>query len=317
MFKRSLVLLAIILGVLITACTPKATAAPPITIRFAMLPIIDALPMYVAEGEGLFEKHNIILEFIPVGSAAERDQIMAAGQADSMINDTVSTLFYNKDQTQIQNVRFARTATETTPQYHILASSQSGITTAEGLKGVEIGISQGTVIEYVTDRLLQAEGFQPGEIKTVAVPNIAERMTLLGSGELGAATLPDPFPALAMQSGAVDVLNDSKHPEYGYSVISFRKPFIDQNPEAVRGFLAAIEEAVELINADPAKYQDMLVEQKLVPAPVAGSYSIPPYPKADVPSQSQWQDVLDWAKEKGLLDKDVSYESSVTDEYLP
>jgi hypothetical protein len=42
------------------------------------------------------------------GSAAERDQIMAAGQADGMINDLISTLLYNKDDIQIQIVSFAR-----------------------------------------------------------------------------------------------------------------------------------------------------------------------------------------------------------------
>ena len=49
--------------------------------------------------------------------------------------------------------------------YQVLASPKSGFTSVQDLKGVEIGISQGTVIEYVTERLLEAEGFKPEEIK--------------------------------------------------------------------------------------------------------------------------------------------------------
>ena len=39
------------------------------------------------------------------------------------------------------------------------------------------------------------------------------------------------------------------------------KTFIDENPEAVRRFLAAWEEAVQLINANPEKYSALMVER--------------------------------------------------------
>jgi len=296
---------------------PTPTEAAPVTLKIAVLPIMDNLPMYVADQEGLFAAHNLKVEFIQVSSAAERDQVIASGQADGMINEVVSTHLYNKDQIQIQIVRFARAATTAAPQYYILASGTSGITSPDGLKGVEIGISQGTVIEYITDRLLQAEGLVADEIKTIPVPSIADRMALLSAGELRAATLPDPLSFLAVQQGAVVVLDDSKHPEYGYSTLSFRKAFIDQNPEAIRAFLAAVEEATDLINSDATKWDNLLVERKLVPQPLMGTYRVPPYPEASVPSQAQWDDVAAWMKDKGLLDKDVSYSDSVNPGFLP
>jgi hypothetical protein len=45
------------------------------------------------------------------------------------------------------------------------------------------------------------------------------RMSLLGSGELPAATLPDPLSLLAEQQGAVVVLDDTSHPEISYSTL--------------------------------------------------------------------------------------------------
>jgi NitT/TauT family transport system substrate-binding protein len=312
----------LLLGIVIGACSPAATltVAPtpePVTIKIAILPILDALPMYVAQQAGYFEAQGIKVEFIPVGSAAERDQIMASGQADGMINDLVSTLFYNKDAIQIQVVRFARVTTPAYPMYRVLASAKSGITSAEGLKGIEIGISEGSVIAYTTDRLLQAEGLKPEEIKTVAVPKMADRMALLGSGELKAANLPDPMSSLAIQQGAVVIVDDTSHPEYGNSLISFRKAVIEAHPQAVKGFLAAIEKAVSDINADPTKWDTLLTDKKLVPAALIGQYQIPPFPKASVPAESQWADVLAWAKSKGLIAKDVAYQDSVNASFLP
>lgn len=306
-----------LIGVFLTGCAPQAQPSQPVTLKIAVLPILDALPMFVAQEQGHFAEENLNVEFIPVTSAAERDQLMAVGQADGMINDLVSTLLYNQDQIQIQIVSFARVATPEFPQYRILAAGNSGITRIEDLKGVEIGISEGSVIEYTTYRLLEAEGFGPEDIKTIPVPRIDLRMSLLQSGELKAANLPDPLASLAIQSGARLILDDTRHPEYGNSVISFRKSVIDAYPDAIRGFLVALEKAANEVNADPKKWEDLLSKQKLVPQPLIGSYQIPSFPTGSLPSEAQWADVQAWAMEKGLINAEVSYNDSVTDDYLP
>ena len=335
---RPLFLIALALGLALTACAPAATPVPatepveaatspevpteaPVqnvgTLKIAVLPIIDTLPMYVAEAEGLFAKHGVTVEFVPVASAPERDQLLAAGQADGTVNETLSVMLFNKDAVQMQAVRYALRPMEGYGHFFILASAQSGITDAQGLKGVEIGVSQGTVIQYVTERLLQAEGLTADEIKTIAVPKISYRMALLASGELSAGVLPDPLASLAISQGAVKVLDDSAHPEYGFSVISFRKEVIDANPEAVRAFLAAIEEASDLINLDSSKYTSLLSDKGLVPPPLLGAFQIPPFPDQAVPTEAEWADALAWAKEKGMLTVDVSYADSVDASLLP
>jgi NitT/TauT family transport system substrate-binding protein len=217
----------------------------------------------------------------------------------------------------MQVVRYALRPTETSGHFFILASAQSGISSVDGLKGVEIGVSQGTVIEYVTERLLQADGFTSEEIKTIAVPKIPDRMALLASGELQAGVMPDPLASLVVSQGGVIVADDSTHPEYGFSVISFRKDVVDQNPQAIKGFLAAIEEATALLNTEPAKYKNVLSEQKLVPPPLMEAYQAPVFPAAGVPSEAEWNDALNWLKEKGILTTDISYEDSVNASLLP
>ena len=129
--------------------------------------------------------------------------------------------------------------------------------------------------------------------------------------------MPDPLASLVVSQGGVIVADDSSHPEYGFSVISFRKNVIDTNTESIKGFLAAIEEATGLLNAEPAKYKNVLSEQKLVPPPLIDAYRAPVFPTAGVPTENEWDDALNWLKEKGILTIDVSYEDSVNASLLP
>ncbi len=129
--------------------------------------------------------------------------------------------------------------------------------------------------------------------------------------------LPEPLSSLAELQGAVVVLDDTRHPEFSFSTISFRKEVIDAYPEAVRGFLAAIEQATSQINADPTRWSDLMAEQNLVPPPLRGTFEVPQFPVAGVPTEAQWADALEWAKAKGLIESDVSYNSSINPTFLP
>lgn len=301
---------ALLAGMVMAGCRPAAPAEDA-TLKLGLLPILEALPMHVAEAQGYFKEAGVQVELVPVASAAERDQLMQAGRIDGMINDLVSTVLYNRDEQKIAVVRFARTATPQVAQYAILAGKDSGIRTAQDLKGVEIGISDGTVIAYVTDRLLQREGLRPEDIRTTSVVRIADRLQLLSQGQLKAATLPDPFYSLAIQEGARVIVDDRAHTEIGNSVLSFSVAALKNKPQTIRRFLGALDRAIADVNADPARWNDLMVEKKLIPAPLAGRYALPQLPAGPAPSEAQFKDVQDWMIGKGLIQTPVPYDKLV------
>ena len=103
----------------------------PVTLKLAMLPIMDTLPAHVAQEQGYFADENLVVEFLPVGSAPDRDQLIKSGQADGMVNELLSTMFYNSDSPEVITLRYARKATPQFPHFYILAASDSGINTVE------------------------------------------------------------------------------------------------------------------------------------------------------------------------------------------
>lgn len=313
---RKVVLLVVLAALSLSACAPAAAPEDP-TLKIAVLPILDALPMYAAEAQGYYAAEGIKVEFVPVASAAERDQVMQAGQVDGMINDLTSTVLYNKDTQKIAVVRFARIAAPDSAQFSILASKASGITSADQLKGVEIGISQGTVIEYLTQRVLENAGLSSADIKTTNIPKIPDRLQMLAEGQLQAATLPEPAASLAVQSGSVLVISDASLPSVGTSEFSFSVSTLKAKPGTVKKFLAALEKATVDVNATPDKFNTLLTDKKLVPAPLIGKYQLPKFPAASVPSEAQLKDVQAWMIEKGLIKTEVAYNQLVDASYLP
>jgi NitT/TauT family transport system substrate-binding protein len=316
--------LALTLSLLLGACQPAAITQPPaatatplqataapVAIKFILLPILDALPLYVADQKGYFAEQGVQVQFIPASSAVERDQLMAAGQADALINDLLSVVLYNRDSIQVQVVGFARTASKDVSLYRIVAAPLSGLSKPADLAGVPIGISQSSVIDYVTDRLLQAEGLTPDQIKTVVVPKIPDRLALLSKGEIKAATLPEPFSTLAVNSGGTVILDDTSHPEYGNSVISFLKAFIDSHPKAVTGLLAAFQKAVADINANPGGWGSILRQYKLLPDALVDTFTDTVFPPASLPTAAQFNDVVQWALGRNLISKAVDYQQAV------
>jgi len=72
-----------------------------------------------------------------------------------------------------------------------------------------------------------------------------------------------------------------------------------------------------LINADKARWDEVLVSRALVPQPVLGAYTLPDYPGSEIPSREQFEDVVGWLQGKALLTADVTYTDSVDGSFLP
>lgn len=298
---------------LLAACAAPATPTPtpPVLLRIGVLPITDVVPFYVAEQQGYFSKQGLNIKLVPAASAAERDQMMAAEQIDGQLSDLVATILFNAKAPKLKIVRTARAAFPHAPQFWLLTPKESAIKSAQDLKGKEIAISQNTVIDYITQRMLEREGLALADIKTTNVPAVPTRLQLIQQNQVAAATLPDPFASLAILGGARVLVDDTQYPEYSLSVITFRSDVLTQRASDVKKFLAAYDQAIADIRATPDKFRNILIERGRVPDQLKDKYQFPPFPNPSVPTQAQWDDVVKWALERKLIAAPVTYESSV------
>ena len=287
------------------------------SLKVALLPILDTFPFHVAQAKGYFEQYGVAVSAVPVGSGLERDQLMQAGAIDGMLNEMATTANFNRERAQVQIIVSARKAYPHYPLFRLLSAPGSGLTSPKDLGGIPIGVSKNTIIEYVTDRLLAAAGLAPDQITKKSIPVIPERYQLLLQGQIKAATLPDPLAKSAIEAGAGSVIDDSAHPQYSVSVLSFSIHALKTKADAVRQFLKAWNQAVQDINANPESYRSLLLQKIRVPKNIQQTYRIPPFPHREVPSADQWADVMKWMVSKGLLKMPLPYKQSITTQYLP
>ena len=235
-FTRSiaLILLGATTALLLAACAPAQTAQPSATsaaaapnsaatqtpaggetIKLALIPVLDTIPIYIALQNGYFQEQGLTVETVPVKSPQERDVLLQTGQVDGVLTDLQGVGLLNKDAVKVKAVYTARRPFPDAPLFRILASPKSDIASVADLKGVEIGISKNTIIEYLTDRILAAEGLKPEEIKKIEVGAITVRFEQLMNGNIKAAVLPDPLAQGAIAAGAKLIVDDTQETSEG------------------------------------------------------------------------------------------------------
>jgi NitT/TauT family transport system substrate-binding protein len=298
-----------------------ALAAPPAlaesqALRVALLPIVDSFPYHVARAEGLMDANQVAVEALVVGSAVQREQLMQSGQIDGMLNELMSTANFNRRAPRLKIVAVVRASEAAHPLFRILGAPGSGLATPLDLAGGVIGISRNTIIDYVTDRLLEEAGLGADAVRKQSVPSIPERYQLLLQGRLAAATLPDPLAQSAMAAGAVLLIDDRAIPGRSQSVLSFSNAALQAKRESVRRFLEAWQEAVARINQRPEAYRDLLLQTIRIPPNVQADYRIPPFAHRRLPERDQWQDVMDWMTARGLLEHPLAFETSVAPDLM-
>ena len=318
--KRLFRVMSISLAVVLLATTTTSCAPVPAEdtrLKIALLPVLDVIPVFIAEQNGYFAEQSIQVESVAVKSAQERDVLIQTNQVDGMLTDLMSNGLLNKETVKVKAVYTARRSYPDAPVFRILAGPQTAIQTPADLRGVPIGISQNTVIEYFTDRVLAAEGLNPADIAVQEVSAIPVRFEQLMNGNIPAATLPDPLAQGAIAAGARLVVDDAGYPQYSQSVLSFRIDTLQGKPNTVKKFLIAWQKAVEELNAHPEKYQGLLIEKGRVPESIQDSYKMPPFPGPGTPTEAEIADVVAWLRAKGLIGRDIPYADMVDTAFLP
>jgi NitT/TauT family transport system substrate-binding protein len=306
------VILAIIMGCSLPASGKEVKR--PLTV--ALSRTLDTLPFLLAEQNGYFDEEGTTVQALPGEDAAERLLLLRAGRIDGMLSTLTEAAILNREDTIIRVVMTTRRPYPGSPVFTILTMPGAGIESAADLSGVPLALTENTVSEYIADRLRNSSGLEEKEIVDLPMPNAPARFHSLINGRVKAAILPHPLSQGAASFGAVTVTDDTRIPIHVSTVMAFSVDSLAERSDDIDGFLRAWARAAADINLFPRAYRRLLVGHLRVPPRIRGSVSIPPFPTGEVPSKSQWDDVVSWLAGKGLIEKSPAYGDSVTDAFF-
>ena len=316
---------ALMSAMLLTGCGGSDTAnenanaeqnVEPITV--GLMRIDDSFPFYVAEKEGLFEKHGVNVELQNFSSARDLSTALQGGELDALMTDPVVTALSLKGGTDVRIVAMALGAVPEEGRFLVISAPESGITSPEQLEGRNIAISNNTMMDYLVEQYENTLGLDKTAITTVNMPDLMLRTTTLLEGtEIDAAILPDPLAAYAVAEGANIVIDDTKLDEnFSQSVVTVTADAIQNNRAAVDAMLDAYNEAIELINANPDEYRTFALECANVPDALAETYPTPSFTAESIPDEAAIAQVNSWMVERGLLDKAYTYTEMVDTSFI-
>jgi len=291
----------ILISVFLTLFTAQAYAAEPL--RIGVLLIEDSVPLYVAQQEQFFANEGVEVELIPFLSALERDSAITAGAIDGAVSDPVGAILFDQGRGVIEITSLCLGKTPEEGVFAILAAPESKLKNADDLKNVPIAVSNATIIEYVTERLLEAQGFVSEEIATLEVKKMPIRMQMLLSNNVMAATLPEPLASIAVAKGVRILLSDGESKEsLSQTVIIFRKGVLIDRKTDVKSFYRGLSAAVQAINSNPEQYRSLFIEKGRIPPFLADTYIIPKFPMPQTFSKELYTPVMQWLNTKQLVE---------------
>jgi NitT/TauT family transport system substrate-binding protein len=294
----------------------ESSASKKVVIRFGVLPVLQALPLYVAQEKGFFARFGVNVDLVPFNTAAEKEIALSAGSIDGYFGDLVTATVLKGNGRDVAIVATNYDTLRDRRMFGILAKPGGKYKSLLDLAGVPVAVSSSSVVDYVTETLLTSAGAPIDNVATIEAKNIGLRMQMLISGQVEAATLPEPLLTAAIAKGAI-LLADDSGLSASQTVLVFAGPFLKDHPAAVKEFLKSVTEAQRLINSEPDSVRAVMVEHVRLPEALRDSYPVPRFPDLHAPDKEAVLNIARWLKKRGVIRPELTYGQIVNASFIP
>jgi NitT/TauT family transport system substrate-binding protein len=308
MKKKFLALaLALMISISIVGCSTKANepndSQSPKTLTIGVMPDLDSLPFIIAQHNGYFKEEGIQVKIEHFKSAADRDTALQTNKIHGAVSDMLAVVFFNDNNFDV------KITSKTDGSFKLISGKNSGISKIEQTAGKSIGISKNTIIEYLTDRILQNANIDINLTQKIAIPKIPTRLEMLNNAKLDMATLPEPLASTAIFAGG-KVLSSSDKIGINPGVMMFTKDAIASKSEEIKALYRAYNKAVEFLKVEKqGSYIDFVIKEAGFPESIKNTLTLPNYSKASMSSEKELEEVISWLKEKKLTSNNYTLQN--------
>lgn len=260
MTRRRLAALAAALGLVLAVGAIAGAQPRSLKIRLGVHTQLMGVPDVIAIRQGYFKQEGLEVDWRRFALGKEGRDAMIAGAID--VNSTATTPFLiGLD----KGVPYTAVAVNSIfcGTNHIVVRKDSDINNVGQLKGKKVGIPKGTVTEFIfLSKVVPSYGLKPGDVETPNIPDAKDRIPSLLAKAIDAATVADPFVAIAEHEGLVRVIdNFCKYDQMPFMLTVTNKILKDQ-PDAVVAYLRGWLRAVKLLKEEPEKAATVYTDEQ-------------------------------------------------------
>lgn len=297
----------IILALLLSGCSNEKKTQ---TLKIGVISDVGAIPFVIAEQQGFYKKRGLNIDIQVFKSAMDRDTALQTGNLDGAMADMLTIIFFNDAGFDV------KMTSQTKGNYRLITSPKLNADSFMKLKSPTIGLSSNTVIDFATQKVAEAQGFDQ-KMSKVAIPQMPVRLEMLGAGELNGATLPEPLASSAILDGG-SVIGSTEDFNLYPGIFMMTQTILNQNPKSVKLLYEAYNEAVTYINqANTQNYFNFLVERLGFPINLEGHFLMPKFSPAMPPDMKTFKETSAWMKKTELTKSNYSYERLTNTSVLP
>lgn len=297
-----------IVSLTFTACKKEKKQAIP-SLKIGAMSSLDYIPYVIAQKVGIYDSLGLNVEIIKFFSPNERDAAFRGGQVDGTVTDYTCATIQHAGGIPLAFV------VKHDGFFEMMALPE--ITSMEELKGKNVGVSRNTVIEYSTDKMLEAFGMTEGDVNKPEVNKIPLRMEMMLAKELDVSIFPDPFITLSKAKG-FNSLCSTLDLDISVTGTIFTQDAIDNKGDAIKLLIEGYNLGVQYMMEHPRhEWAHILVEDAMIPEEFAETVVLPQYTKATVPSSKDIELTIEWLKKKELIPADYTGEGLVNPEFIP
>jgi len=253
------------------------------SIRVGVIPIVDVAPIYLGVEQGFFEDRNIDVELVPGSGGAAAVPGVVSGDYDFSFGNVTSILLAGSEGLPLRVVAngVSSTGDVATDFSAVVVPANSPIQSVADLEGKRVAVNNLKNIGEVTIRKgIEDAGGDPSNVEFLELP-FPEMPAAVAGGNVDAAWVVEPFVTVATGQGARAIFYPFAEPIEDLTVATYftTEQVIQEDPDLVDDFQAAINESLEYANSNPDEVRRILLTYTQIPPAAAEQIRLPSWPQ--------------------------------------
>lgn len=218
-----------------------------LALKIAVLPTMDALPLWVAKEEGLFDREQVDVRLKPFNAHMDVDTALVEGWVEGALTDV-----YRVDYLEKEGMKFRRFA-PTELSWKLIANRNARVKATRQLGDKMVAMTRHSATEYLCDKVL--EGVKTtADVFRVQINDVPLRLQMLVNNEMDAMWLPEPQATQAQMMGHPK-LADSKQLKDSLGILVFNEKMVkdEHRQQQLASFARAYQAACDTIQRSGIK----------------------------------------------------------------